>query len=831
MQDISVGSIRRLDGKREITISADALDSVDLGEVNASLEELWNDELAAEFPETSFAVGGEFSEFQDLLLDILRVFLLGIFLIYLILGTQFNSYKQPFLIIFAIPFAFVGVVLFLAVSGTPFSTTVLYAGVALAGIAVNDAIVLISFINELRKEQGLPVREAVLQAAGTRLRPIVLTLLTTIMGLLPTAIGIGGTSVVWGPMASTIIFGLIFSTMTALIIIPLLYGLFFDKKAKKGDGGESSAKPASGRPKRRGGVKKGLYHAKKLGTAETAFAGLLLGLGALVLSGLFSPGGFIHAETADDGAALPGSFVSGYPELYSFSEGRSREIDTSRLNVSDIENFLDEWAMNSAEQQAMSFTDMVAMLDATLDKGTPSLDQLESASRIQEAQVKNLEQSRFPNFSIVTDPAQTPLYSYSRIETAPPATSLVESHSFGAGLSASYDLPTAGNLSASLNQSTSFSHTDGGDWEWQQNPSLGLSFNQPLFQGPGVIRTDHAANTLEKAELDRTGTQKAYDTARSQLLLQGLRLFHMRQTFLENRWILQEQIELARNDLEQAKADLKRGVISSLQLRREELDFDELLLDLTDINKEISQVEISIEEIWNGDIRKILELLMMPDDRVTEFIQDGEFRLIENGELYNRVLKYDSDYQTALREKRKAELDKLLGSPADAPRLGLALNLSPQYPGGETGYSDLGESFTQLFSSDSNPTLSFSVTLQVPDLLRKQKEFTSAVQKEQMKQAEAKLAEAVLGVQETLRDLQARIRSQYLALAIVFEEFKIAEGDFQQEQRRLESGLSNQTLLRQRGLAAYRAAFQVMQSLRELSILSLELNLLQGGNF
>ncbi|MCF7952973.1 MAG: TolC family protein, partial [Spirochaetales bacterium] len=253
--------------------------------------------------------------------------------------------------------------------------------------------------------------------------------------------------------------------------------------------------------------------------------------------------------------------------------------------------------------------------------------------------------------------------------------------------------------------------------------------------------------------------------------------------------------------------------------------------DLTDINKEISQVEISIEEIWNGDIRKILELLMMPDDRVTEFIQDGEFRLIENGELYNRVLKHDSNYQTALREKRKAELDKLLGSPADAPRLGLALNLSPQYPGGETGYPDLGESFTQLFSSDSNPTLSFSVTLQVPDLLRKQKEFTSAVQKEQMKQAEAKLAEAVLGVQETLRDLQARIRSQYLSLAIVFEEFKIAEGDFQQEQRRLESGLSNQTLLRQRGLTAYRAAFQVMQSLRELSILSLELDLLQGGNF
>jgi len=163
--------------------------------------------------------------------QILRVFLIGVFLIYAVLGAQFKSYTQPLLILLSVPMAFAGVVLYLVLSGTPFSTTVLYAGVALAGIAVNDSIVLIDFINELRKK-GLPIADAVVEAASTRLRPIVLTSVTTIGGLLPTALGLGGYSVVWSPMASTIIFGLLFSTLTALSVVPALYGLLFDRKAK-----------------------------------------------------------------------------------------------------------------------------------------------------------------------------------------------------------------------------------------------------------------------------------------------------------------------------------------------------------------------------------------------------------------------------------------------------------------------------------------------------------------------------------------------------------------------------------------------------------------------
>jgi multidrug efflux pump subunit AcrB len=232
--DNSLGSIRRVEGKREITVSANAVESLDLQVVNQQVQELWNQTLSSRYPDVFFGIGGEFNDFSTLIFDILRVFILGIFLIYLILGTQFNSYSQPLLILFSIPFAFIGVVLYLFVSGTPLSTTVIYSSVALAGIAVNDAIVLISFINELR-DKGTSVKEAVVEATRTRLRPIILTSLTTIVGLLPTAIGIGGYSVVWSPMASTIIFGLVFSTLTTLFIIPMLYGTIYDKKKKRSE--------------------------------------------------------------------------------------------------------------------------------------------------------------------------------------------------------------------------------------------------------------------------------------------------------------------------------------------------------------------------------------------------------------------------------------------------------------------------------------------------------------------------------------------------------------------------------------------------------------------
>jgi multidrug efflux pump subunit AcrB len=133
----------------------------------------------------------------------------------------------------ALFFAAVGCILFLVVSRTPFSIVVMFAGVALAGICVNDSIVLVSFINKLRSE-GAQTARAVVEAAAVRLRPILLTSITTISGLSPMAIGLGGRSETWAPMASTIIFGLFFSTVGTLVVIPCLYGILDDITSKAG---------------------------------------------------------------------------------------------------------------------------------------------------------------------------------------------------------------------------------------------------------------------------------------------------------------------------------------------------------------------------------------------------------------------------------------------------------------------------------------------------------------------------------------------------------------------------------------------------------------------
>jgi multidrug efflux pump subunit AcrB len=231
-EDNALSTIKRIDGKRVVSISSGAYDNESIPAINASISSIVKEEYSFDYPDLTLEIGGEFAEFNTLLTQILQIFLIGIFLIYIILGTQFKSYSQPLLILFSVPMAFAGIILYLFISGTPFSTTVLYAGVALAGIAVNDAIVLISFINELRGS-GEAIDQAILTASTTRLRPIILTSMTTIAGLLPTALGIGGVSVVWQPMASTIIFGLLFSTLTALILIPLLYGLLYDRKKKQ----------------------------------------------------------------------------------------------------------------------------------------------------------------------------------------------------------------------------------------------------------------------------------------------------------------------------------------------------------------------------------------------------------------------------------------------------------------------------------------------------------------------------------------------------------------------------------------------------------------------
>ncbi len=225
----ALGTIRHYNFRRTITVEAD-IDSeiTDTVTANQSVMEAWA-ELQASYPNVNLDFSGELDDIQESLDSIGILFLFGIGVMYLILGTQFKSYGQPLLILVTVPLAFTGVVLGLFVTGNPLSLYTLYGVVALSGIAVNSAIVLISAAND-RLMAGMSLKHATLYAGRRRVVPIVITVMTTIAGLFSLAAGLGGSSLIWGPVATAIVWGLGFSSVLTLFVVPLLYFLTGKKR-------------------------------------------------------------------------------------------------------------------------------------------------------------------------------------------------------------------------------------------------------------------------------------------------------------------------------------------------------------------------------------------------------------------------------------------------------------------------------------------------------------------------------------------------------------------------------------------------------------------------
>jgi multidrug efflux pump subunit AcrB len=225
----ALGTIRHYNFRRTITVEAD-IDSeiTDTVTANQSVMEAWA-QLQASYPNVNLDFSGELDDIQESLDSIGILFLFGIGVMYLILGTQFKSYGQPLLILVTVPLAFTGVVLGLFVTGNPLSLYTLYGVVALSGIAVNSAIVLISAAND-RLMAGMSLKHATLYAGRRRVVPIVITVMTTIAGLFSLAAGLGGSSLIWGPVATAIVWGLGFSSVLTLFVVPLLYFLTGKKR-------------------------------------------------------------------------------------------------------------------------------------------------------------------------------------------------------------------------------------------------------------------------------------------------------------------------------------------------------------------------------------------------------------------------------------------------------------------------------------------------------------------------------------------------------------------------------------------------------------------------
>ncbi len=218
-------NIRHYNFHRAIALESDLdKDKINTVQANNLIRDAWA-RIQDKYPTLLLDLTGEMDDIRESL-DALRLLaLLGLGIIYIILGTQFRSYFQPFMVIASVPLAFTGVTLGLLVTQNPLSLFTMYGIVALFGISVNSAIVLISAANT-RLENGMSLLHATIYAAKRRVIPILITSLTTIAGLFSLAAGLAGKSVIWGNVATTIVWGLAFSTGLTLFVIPWLYRTF-----------------------------------------------------------------------------------------------------------------------------------------------------------------------------------------------------------------------------------------------------------------------------------------------------------------------------------------------------------------------------------------------------------------------------------------------------------------------------------------------------------------------------------------------------------------------------------------------------------------------------
>jgi len=169
-------------------------------------------------------VGGENEEMRRSFRDLAFAFALALMLVYMILAAQFESFVHPFTVIMAVPLALVGAVWALVVTGEGINTMSLIGVVILVGIVVNDSIVKVDFINRARRG-GMALRAAILEAGRVRLRPIVMTTVTTVLGLMPMAMGLGRRADLRAPLAIAVIGGLSIATLLTLIVVPVVYSV------------------------------------------------------------------------------------------------------------------------------------------------------------------------------------------------------------------------------------------------------------------------------------------------------------------------------------------------------------------------------------------------------------------------------------------------------------------------------------------------------------------------------------------------------------------------------------------------------------------------------
>lgn len=223
-------TISRKDRERMVKVSCVVAKDAVLSELVAETEKVLND---MEIPSSlMYEIGGAWEDQQESFADMIMIMILIVILVYIVMASQFESFSYPFIIMFSIPFALTGVLIGLAVSNTPLGIMAMVGILLLIGIVVKNGIVLVDY-TILCCERGQSINEAIVTAGRSRLRPILMTTLTTVLGMIPLAVDKGEGAEMWNSLGTVVSWGLSLSTLVTLVLIPILFGIFAERKEKK----------------------------------------------------------------------------------------------------------------------------------------------------------------------------------------------------------------------------------------------------------------------------------------------------------------------------------------------------------------------------------------------------------------------------------------------------------------------------------------------------------------------------------------------------------------------------------------------------------------------
>jgi HAE1 family hydrophobic/amphiphilic exporter-1 len=235
--------VERKDQERVVYVTAN-ISGRDMGSILADIRKgLQSVPVPRDF---SILFGGDYEEQQKSFHELLMSFILALVLVYMVMASLYESLRDPFVVMFSVPLAAIGVIWMLFLTQTTFNIQSYIGCIMLGGIVVNNAILLVDHINLLRRRDGLPLREAVEEAGRRRLRPILMTAMTTILAMTPLALGIGEGGEAQAPMARALVGGLLSSSLITLVVVPTIYAVFERKQAK--DETPATVKPADLHP-------------------------------------------------------------------------------------------------------------------------------------------------------------------------------------------------------------------------------------------------------------------------------------------------------------------------------------------------------------------------------------------------------------------------------------------------------------------------------------------------------------------------------------------------------------------------------------------------------